>query len=462
MPRPAVDPPLPDRAIRDEAYQQALAYLYGFSPLARSAPDILQDRPRKLPRMRDLLARLGNPHQRFSSVLVAGTKGKGSTAAMLDSMARAAGHSTGLYAQPHLHSWRERTRLSGRLIEPGEVVELTRVVRSAVEALERERPDLGPPTTFEVGTGLTFAAFARHGLRLAVVEVGVGGSHDATNVVEPSLVALGPISYDHMATLGSTLAEIAVEKAGLFRRNGLALVGFQPSEALATVERIACERGTRLEVLGREWRWSGDDDRPACGRFTVNGPGVRFDHLAIPLLGRHQRDNATLAVAAAHALGECGFSISSDAVRRGLAEVVWPGRLQLLRRRPWLLVDGAHNRDSALRLVEALRECFAYRRLHLVLGMTEGNDLDGVLEALLPAADSLVVSRSEHYRACPLDVLATAARSYGAEPRIEAEVGKAVGLALTRADSDDLVCVTGSLFLVAEAIEATSGMRDEE
>ena len=453
-PRPA--PVIPDHAIREPGYRQALRYLYHFSPGVRPPSETIADRPRKLPRMRELLARLGDPQRQFASVLVAGTKGKGSIAAMLESIARAAGHATGLYTQPHLHSWCERTRLGDRLIRPDEVVALVGPVRAAVEGLARDHPELGPPTTFEVGTALTFLAFARHDVRLAVVEVGVGGVHDGTNVLEPLLVVLGPIGFDHMATLGGSLEAIAAEKAGIIRQGGLAIVGRQPPEAWAVVARVAEERGARLDVLGQDWRWRPEDDHPASGVFAVErvSPPLRLDRLATPLLGRHQRDNAALAVAAAIALESYGFAIPPGAIRDGLEQVEWPGRLQVLRERPRLVVDGAHNRDSAVRLVQALLECFDWRRLHMVLGMSEGKDVEGVLDALLPASDLLTVTRSRHERALPPSALATVVRARGATPRIEPDVARAVRRALAEADRRDLICVTGSLFVVGDAIEA--------
>ena len=451
--------PLPDRAIRDPTYQEALAWLYAFSPTARSAAEIVADRPRKLARTRELLARLDHPERAFASVLVAGTKGKGSTAAMLESIARAAGHRTGLYTQPHLHSWCERTRLGGRPIETGEVVALARAVRAAVPGLERDRPELGRPTTFEVGTALTFLAFARHRVRLAIVEVGVGGAHDATNAVEPLLVVLAPISLDHVATLGGSLEAIAAEKAGLFRPDGQAVVGPQPPAADAVVHRIAAERGSRLEQIGRDWHWQPGGDRPGCAPFAVLGPGFRLDNLQVPLLGRHQRDNATLAVAAATKLPS--HPLLPEVIRHGLANVSWPARVQILRERPTVVVDGAHNADSAARLAETLRECFAWRQLHLILGLSVGKDVDGILDALLPLADRLTVTRSDHDRAVPPETLAAATRARGAAPSVAVDPSRALDDALARADPADLVCATGSLFLAAETIEAVGGGRWE-
>ncbi len=472
MAAPPFAPPVPDRMIDHAGYQDALAYVFGFSPVVRAPAEIRADRARKLPRMRALLEYLGNPERAFQSVLVAGTKGKGSTAAMLESILRVAGHATGLYTQPHLHTWRERTRLGNRLIEPNEVVALMPAVRAAVERFETDHSELGRPTTFEVGTAFTFLAFARYGVGSAVVEVGVGGAHDATNAVDPTLVLLTPISLDHVATLGGTLAAIAEEKAGLFRPGGRAVVGRQPAEALAVAERIAAERETRLEVAGRDWHWYGVDERTGCGPFRVIGMrgappagengagaerrgGVRLEDLTVPLLGRHQRDNATLAVAAAYAL-----DAPMAAIRAGLARVWWPGRLQVLRERPWLVVDGAHNGESARCLVRALLDCFDYRRLHLILGLSEGKDVHTILDALLPAADRLTLTATRHYRALPIDALAAIVRGHGrASPGWESNVGRALQTAMQQAGPRDLVCVAGSLFLAGEAIEAAGDGR---
>ncbi|MDP8921559.1 MAG: Mur ligase family protein, partial [Chloroflexota bacterium] len=383
----------PDRLVQHPAYQEALAWLYGLSPNVRTPAEVVADHPRKLPRMRALLDRLGNPERGFDAVLVAGTKGKGSTAALLEAILRAAGLKTGLYTQPHLVSWCERTRLGERAIEPDEAAALMPTVRAAVEAVERERADLGDVTTFEAGTALTLLAFAEHGVELAVVEVGVGGAHDATNVLEPLVAVLAPVSLDHMVTLGPTLAAIAREKVGIFRPGGRAVVGPQSPEALTVVEQVAAAQGTRLELVGREWHWWPTEGEPATGRFAIAGPGVRLDDLSIPLVGRHQRDNATLALAAAHALallsshsprwrkgpgdgggpdgaGEAlplggGGLGEGDPIRRGLAAVEWPGRFQVLRERPRVVVDGAHNDDSARRLAEAYRDVFGMRHCHL-------------------------------------------------------------------------------------------------
>lgn len=451
----------PDSAINHPAYHEALRWLYALSANPRSAAEIVADHPRKLDRMRALLDRLGNPERAFASVLVVGTKGKGSIAAIAEAILRAAGRRTGLVTSPHLVSWCERTRIDGADLTPDAAARQMPRVRAAVACLVSERPELGQPTTFEAGLAVSLLAFAEASVEIAVVEAGVGGRHDATNVLDPLAVALGPVSYDHTHTLGSTLSAIAAEKAGIIRTGRLAISASQPPEARAVVEQVGRERGGRLEWLGRDWFWLPEDDQPGRGRFTVAGPRGHFRGLTSPLLGRHQRENAAVAVALATDVLAPGGATTATlddwldaAVRRGLASVRWPGRLQVLRERPWLVVDGAHNGDSAVRLVEALGDCFAARRYHLVFGTSVGKDVPRMLDALLPGAASVTLTRSHHERSVPLEELVAAVTARGVRPAVELKVGTAVARALARCGLDDLAIVTGSLFVVGEALEA--------
>jgi len=446
---------LPDSSIPDPAYHDALRWLYGLSPNVRTAAQIVANRPRKLDRMRALLDRVDRPDRALASVLVAGTKGKGSIAAHSESILRAAGLRTGLITSPHLVSWCERTRVDGRDVEPGTAVRLLPTVRAAVERLADEEPDVGHVTTFEAGLAFSLLAFAEAGIEIAVVECGVGGIHDATNVLEPLAVVLGPISYDHTATLGPTLTDIAGEKAGIFRPGRLAVSAPQPPEARAVVERAARERGARLEWCGEDWQWQPDDES-CTGRFMIRGIRGELDGLSTPLLGRHQRENATAAVAlTTGVLADLRPDDPPDAaVRAGLAAVRWPGRLQVLRERPYLVVDGAHNGDSAARLVEALGECFEAERRHLVFGTSVGKDVARMLDALLPATSTVTLTRSHHERSVPLDQLGLAFEARGVAASIVPEVREAIGHALAQTEPGDLVIVTGSLFVVGEALEA--------
>lgn len=444
----------PDAEEPDSAYRSVLAWVWSFSAAPRTPATIAEQRTRKLDRMRFILAKLDEPHTRFASLLVAGTKGKGSVVAMLASCLRAAGYRTGRYTSPHLVNWRERTAVDATPITAAEVVALAEDVTAAVSALPSE---LGEPTTFEVGTAFALLHFARQSVQLAVLEVGVGGRLDATNVVEPSVSTIAPISYDHTQTLGATLTEIAGHKAGILRPGRPAVSSPQPAEALRVIRAEAAALRAPLVVVGEDWCWTaGDGDT-----FVVTGPGGRSLAARIPLLGDHQRDNATTAIATLASLrvARADLPVADDSIRAGLATVSWPGRLQVLRRRPTLVVDGAQNAGSAAVLRQAIQGSFSYRRLWLVLGVTEGKDVRGIVQTLVPLADGVIATRSRHERAEePTRLLVTL---HDVAPGVVAEaqpdVRAALDAALARAALDDLILVTGSLFLVGETLVVERG-----
>jgi dihydrofolate synthase / folylpolyglutamate synthase len=379
----------------------------------------------KLDRMRALLHLLGDPHVDLPSILVAGSKGKGSTVAMLAACLEADGRRTGRYTSPHLVNWRERTTIDGEPISTEAVVALTEPIRAAVAALPDQFAEL---TTFEVGTAFALLYFAQNALDIAVLEVGVGGRFDATNLVEPLVSVITPISYEHTATLGPTLAAIAEHKAGILRRGRPGISAPQPEEARRVIERVAHEVGAPLEIVSRDRWWTGE----------------------VGLLGDHQRDNATTAAAALRALG----GVSEAAIRVGLEHVEWPGRLQVLRSEPWLVLDGAHNAASAEVLRQAIDQHFEFEHLSVVLGLTAGKDAHGVLEALGTRVQRLRLTRSRHERSADPAEIMSLARSLmpNATISVDPEFNAAVDSAMAEAGPRDLVLVTGSLFLVGEAL----------
>jgi dihydrofolate synthase/folylpolyglutamate synthase len=491
-------PPLPpaDALARDPAYLAALDYLYGLSAVVRPSAAIRADQPRKIPRMRHLLALWADPQRHYPAVLVAGTKGKGSTAAMLAAVLRAAGWRVGRYTQPHLVSYRERVWIDGTHLSAASVSALAAEVRPLVEQAERRRPELGRYTTFEAGTALALTAFARAGVELAVIEVGVGGTRDATNVLEPVVSAIAPISADHLATLGPTLADVARAKAGVMRRGRPAAIGPQCHDVATVLAAAAATTGAIPTWVGVDWRWQPAGGDPAPGGFTVVGPHVQYRDLVIPLLGRHQRDNATLAIATAEATiaalaapvrsapGGSGGSARRDedepapqphlhyggelaeppqpvrpgrlgsAIARGLAAMAWPGRIQLLPTTPPLVVDGAHNAASAARLRETLAESFPGQPLVLVLGCTDDKDVQGIAAQLVPLATSVIATRAHHPRAAPTTMVADAVRAAGAAVQEIAEAAAALDVAAARCPQNGLIVVAGSVFVAGEALRA--------
>ena len=446
--------PAPDALIRDEDYRRALDWVYGRSATSRTAKQIRADHPRKLARMRTLLDRWGAPQQAFPTVLVAGTKGKGSTAAMLASVLSAAGYRVGRYAQPHLVSYRERVWVDGAFVGIGDVVRLVSEAQPLVEAAERQRPDLGRYSTFEVGTARAFAHFARTEVDLAVVEVGVGGAHDATNVLEPLVSVITPISADHLATIGPTLADVAREKAGILRGGRAAVLAEQVPQVQVVLESAVEAGGARPTWLGRSWHWQAAGEPAAASHFSIIGPEVPYPDLSMPLLGCHQRANATAAVAAVHLLGEHGFSASSEAVADGLAGVAWPGRVQLVAGAPAVIVDGAHNAASAATLCATVAECFPRRPTCVVLGCTADKDLQALVGELMPLAATVVATRSRHPRAASAESVTAAVRDAGGRAVVVQNVEAAIRQAIAHSGQDGLVVVAGSLFVAGEALEA--------
>ena len=435
-------------------YRQALTYLdqyanYELNRTVQYSPETFN-----LSRIEQLLDRLGNPHREFKSVHVAGTKGKGSTCRMIESVLSAAGYRTGLFTSPHLHTFRERIRINGRYITGEALGAMAEVVRPLVEREHAEHPELGRLTTFEVATALALTYFAREGVDYAVLEAGLGGRLDATNVVRPLVTVLTPIGLDHTSYLGDSVAAIAREKAAVIKPGGVVVSAAQQPAAQAVIEELAAAAGAWLSVVDRDWHWARAGDGQS---IAVRGPEREHRGISVPLLGQHQLENAALAVAALDALHRRDIVVPEAAIRRGIATVRWPGRLEVLAERPLLVVDGAHNPDSMRRLREALGAIFGRRRLILVLGSSADKDLAGIAAEIVPGAAFVVVTRSGHPRAAPTERLAAIVPGHGVPVVAVDGVAAAVDRARQLAGPDDLICVTGSLFVVAEAREAVLG-----
>jgi dihydrofolate synthase / folylpolyglutamate synthase len=439
-------------------YQDALAWIYSFSDTERTG-DYHRDREDNLPRERALLAQLGDPHSAYGVTHIAGTKGKGSTSAMLASILRTAGVRTGLYTSPDLHTFRERIQVDGIEISGEEVARLVPRVRVAAEHVTAK---VGPFITWDVATALAFLAFRAARVRHAVIEVGLGGRLDATNVVEPLATAITSISYDHMHILGSTLGAIAGEKAGIVKPGVPLVCSARASEALEVISRIAGERGAPLLRVGPKgsadctytYLAGGYDTERQL--FDVSTPARTYRDLELALLGEHQIENAAAAVALAETLRErAGLPIDEDAIRHGLRDARWPARMQVVRRAPWVVVDGAHNADSFARLFSGLRRHFPFERLILVFGLLKDKDLDGVVQEIVSAGvDAVVATAAISQRARPPEDLAAALARIAPHLPVttESHCSDALDEALAMATPHDLICVTGSLYLAGEAL----------
>lgn len=438
-------------------YEDALDYIYSFTDYEKKSSYRYAPETFDLARVEKLLVSLNNPHQRFKSIHIAGTKGKGSVAAMSESILRAAGYRTGLYTSPHLHTFRERIQVNGRLIPQETVASLTEQLQPLVSQVEGL-------TTFEIITALGFLYFVERGVEFAVLEVGMGGRLDATNVVNSLVDIITSLSYDHTHILGETLPLIAREKAGIIKSKALVVSAPQVPEAMAVIEEVCREKDAELTVIGRDWTWEvGEANLEGQWfRVTTNELRVTSYELWIPLLGRHQLINATVVVAAIEKLRQRGINISEASVREGLRQVRWPGRLEILGRRPLVVADCAHNADSAGKLKAALEELFTYGHLILIFGASTDKDIEGMMGELFPLAHQVIVTQARHARATDSCVLQQKALTLRREVIVSDSVDGALSLALETAGPQDLICVTGSIFVVAEAREAWSKKQGSE
>jgi dihydrofolate synthase/folylpolyglutamate synthase len=415
-------------------YHQSVDFLYGLQKHGiKPGLDTIQA----------LLDGLGHPERMYLSLHIGGTNGKGSTAAMAAAMLRAAGYRVGLYTSPHLVDFRERIRVNGDMIPEARVASLTDRVR-AVCGTPRE------PTFFEFTTALAFQHFAEAGVDVAVIEVGLGGRFDATNILRPAASVITNVALDHQDYLGRTIGAIAYEKAGIIKPGVPVVVGRVGAEALDVISRVAAERGAPLYRLDDAFTIEGDSPAWCCYR----GMQAAYAGLTCPLLGRHQLDNAACALASLEVAAACGLSVSETAVREGLRAVQWEGRLEIVEAHPTLVLDGAHNPAAAAAVAVYVAEHRAERpgaRLVLVLGMMRDKDREGFLDHLLPLADDVIVTQARIPRAAPAEELAASVRERGRVAQIRHDPADAIRLARLLAGSGDLILITGSLRLVGEA-----------
>ncbi len=428
------------------SYEDALDYLYSLINYEIHRPERYTPEVVSLERPRALMQALGNPQETYPIIHVTGTKGKGSVSAMCASVLQAAGLRVGLYSSPHLQDFRERFRINGELIDPAVMADLVERVRPVVERF----PNL---TWFEVTTAIAFLYFAEAKVDIAVIEVGLGGRLDATNIVQKPLVAtITSLSYDHMQLLGNTLTEIAYEKGGIIKPGVPVVSAPQVDEARQKLESIAAERSAPLTLVGREYTYKPQKADEYGQWFTITPPSGTPQLHWTPLLGEHQIVNAAVALATLQHVRAAGISISDEAIHAGFRLVNWPGRLEVIRRSPWLVLDVAHNAASAEKLRDALKSIFPGERIILVFGAFTDKDVSGMFRALLPITSRLILMQTDSPRASKIEDLTRLANEAHFAGPIESYL--TAREAITRAQaligSDDLICVTGSLSMVGD------------
>ena len=432
-------------------YQQAENYILSFTDYEKMPGISYTSANYDLRRMEKLLQPLGNPHLGTRTVHIAGTKGKGSTAAMISQTLTASGYRTGLFTSPHLHTLRERIRIDSAMISEADFAAIVTELEPIVESVNKQG-DFGELTTFEILTAVVFAYFKKNRVDFQVLEVGLGGRLDATNVVKPAVCVITSLSLDHTEILGDSVAKIAAEKAGIIKPGCIVVNSPQVDEAAQVIKQVCHQHGTRLIQVGQDVTWhktSGDLYGQTLTIFTKSG---QYD-LTIPLLGEYQLENAATAVAAIEALISLGIDISSQNITDGFSQVSWPGRLQILNREPTVVVDGAHNAYSMSKLIEAVKQCFDYKRCFVIFGTSCDKDISGMARELEPLGGRITITSSSHPRAASISLLAEKFNNLGVKTIVVGNVTEALAKALALAKKTDLILITGSLFVVAEAID---------
>jgi dihydrofolate synthase/folylpolyglutamate synthase len=431
----------------EEAYQNALDYLYSFVDFSMQKSVTYSPDRFKLERMQTLLASLGNPQDKYPVVHVAGTKGKGSVCILCTSALIQAGYKVGLYTSPHLDDYAERIQINNEFIPHADFAALVDEIKPYVAVI----PEL---TTFEITTALAFLYFARQNIEAGVIEVGLGGRLDATNVVKPKVSVITSLSYDHTMLLGETLTQIAGEKAGIIK-TGIPVVNSpQTEEAQLVIERVAKEHFSPLIQVGRDWLFE-----PVS--HSLEGQTLRvWSSVANPesstllstsLLGAHQLANAATAYATLQVARQQGIKINEKNIHEGFSRAFWPGRFEIVQHTPPVILDCAHNRDSAAKLCLTLEEYYPEKSVVLIFGASEDKDIQGMLDEFMPKVTDLITVKSFHPRAIDPDKLVEMAKNYNRSVHCVEHIPEAIKKALQTVGQGQLVLIAGSIFVVAEA-----------
>jgi dihydrofolate synthase/folylpolyglutamate synthase len=432
----------------ETSYNQALDYLYSFVDYSLKHASEMAKADFNLDRMFALMDLLGNPQNQYPIIHVAGTKGKGSTSALCASALQAAGYTAGLYTSPHLEDYVERIQINGESISHQQMVDLVEEIKPAVAQV----PFL---TTFEITTALAFMAFAQYGVTAAVLEVGLGGRLDATNIITPKVSAITSLSYDHVAVLGDTLTLIAGEKAGIIKQGVPVVSSPQKEEALIVLERVAKQRGAKLTLVGRDVKFNFLESSLDGQVFSVEPfgkPGSGSLMLNVPLLGSFQLENATAAYAA---LKASGIPITDEQIQNGFSKVQWRARFEVVRRDPPVIFDSAHNQDSFAKLSETLDTYFPGQKMYLIFGASGDKNIPGMFAELKSKIKKIIITHADHPRALEVERIQQLADQAGAESELVIPVKDALARALELSAKDgSIVLSAGSMFVTAEVMSA--------
>jgi dihydrofolate synthase/folylpolyglutamate synthase len=448
----------------DESYYQTtLDYLYSFVDYSLTRQDRLAAANFNLTRMYELMALLGNPQEKYPVIHVAGTKGKGSTSAMIASVLEHQGYKVGLYTSPHMIDFVERIQINHKNISHELLVDTTEKLKPLIASV----PEL---TTFEITTAIAMQVFADARVDIAVLEVGLGGRLDSTNIVNPLVSVITSLSFDHMNVLGDTISQIATEKAGIIKPGKPVVLAPQDETPLKVVEAIAKERSAPLRQVGKDLLFSAgphsleeqtvilwtQEEQPRMNEYLHSPESTDWKplQLRIPLLGYHQAQNTATAYAVIEEVRKAGIKVGNEAVKTGFAGVDWPGRFEMINESPIIMVDSAHNPDSALKLRLAMDDYLTKKEIILVFGVSEDKDVKGIFAQLLPRVKSMVATQSTHPRAMQADKLVELAQRSGCPAVATGDIPAALETAYKMAvEQNAAIVVAGSVFVAGAARE---------
>jgi len=417
-----------------DTYQKSLDYLYRLEKFGMIFG---------LTQVERILNAIGNPHREIQTIHIGGTNGKGSTAAMMHSILQKEGYRVGLYTSPHLIRFTERIKVNGEEIEEGEVAALAEWMRKEVEAA-----GISPPFTFfDFTTAMALQYFNQKLVDIAILEVGLGGRLDSTNVVDPLISIITNIAKDHEAYLGKTILKIAKEKAGIIKKGRPLITAATQRQVLHLFSKVCQEKGSPYFRIGKEFHYA----RGENGDLDYEGINRKLWGIHLNLKGFHQVINAATALGAMEVLEELGYRVSTEAMVDGLREVDWPGRLEMVSSSPRVILDGAHNPAGVLALKEASKKEFQYQRLILLIGIIKDKDIQSMLHHLAPMADTIILTQPHTERSAPPSSLKKALGQNGKKAEIAEDLQEAIERGLSLTQEEDLLCITGSLYTVGEA-----------
>jgi len=415
----------------NSSYKKAVQYLYGLQKYGIKFG---------LSKTSNIMKAMGNPHHGQKYIHIAGSNGKGSVAAMLESILIRSGLKVGFYSSPHLVRFTERFRINKLEISPGKAEAIIKELRDIINSDQ-------PPTFFEVTTAIALTYFTREETDIAIMEVGMGGRLDATNVINPLVSVITNIALEHQFFLGSRITDIAGEKAGIIK-NGVDLVtAVTQPQVIQLIKDICEKKKATFRRIGKDIRY-----RTSGSGFNYYGLKRRFNGIELGLNGRFQNRNAALALAVIEILETKGFKISSRHITEGLKNTAWPGRMQIMSRNPIIILDGAHNTGAISELTDSIQRDFTYKRLILVIGIMEDKDIRKIFYKIVPSADYVIYTSPDYYRSANPEILMKSASNMGKQGEIVSVISEAIDRAKEIAGPQDMILITGSLFTVGEAL----------